>query len=117
MAIIAQIDALAVRRPEIAALKARMEQAVLGYLVAAFARIADLPLPEAEARFTAHAKLVMLLIRGLSAGCCAHPGSPHVAVDPALADLVMATLDRTLAEVAAARRPLDALSPLNPMKV
>jgi len=105
--IIAQIEALAARRPEIAALKTRMELEILGYLVAAFARIADVALPVAEQRFTAHAKLVMLLIRGLSACCCAQPGTPQIAADPALAELVMATLDRTLADVAASGATLD----------
>lgn len=99
--IFAQIEALAARRPEIAVLKARMEQEILGYLVAAFARIAEVSLPAAVSRFTAHAKLVMLLIRGLSSCCCAGAGGPEAAPDPALAELVMAVLDRTLAEVAA----------------
>lgn len=112
--ILAQIEALAARRPEIAALKVRMEQEILGYLVAAFARIADVGLPEAAHRFTAHAKLVMLLIRGLSSCCCAQPGSPQASADPALAELVLATLDRTLAQVAASGAALTEI-PLSPL--
>ena len=112
--IFAQIEALAARRPEIAALKVRMEQEILGYLVAAFARIADVSQPEAARRFTAHAKLVMLLIRGLSSCCCTAAGSPEAAPDPALAELVMAALDRTLADVAAAGAALTEIS-LSPL--
>ncbi len=107
--IITQIEALAARMPAIAALKARMENEILGYLVAAFGRIANVGPNEAARHFAAHGKLVMLLIRGLSACCCSHggaadavnAGSTTLTPDPALAELVLTTLDRTLADVVA----------------
>ena len=102
-AIITQIEALAAQKPEIAALKARMENDILGYLVAAFGRIANVGPTEAAQHFAPHGKFVMLLIRGLSACCCAHgaaaPGAMTKTPDPALAELVLTTLDRTLADV------------------
>ena len=112
-AIITQIEALAVRMPAIAALKARMESEILGYLVAAFGRIANVGPDAAAQHFAAHGKLVMLLIRGLSACCCgpgaasgagsggASGGATILTPDPALAELVLTTLDRTLADVVA----------------
>lgn len=104
-AIITQIEALAAQKPEIAALKARMENDILGYLVASFGRIANVGPDESRQHFAAHGKLVMLLIRGLSAGCCANgavtPGALTKTPDPALAELVLTMLDRTLADVVA----------------
>lgn len=115
-AIITQIEALAAQKPEIAALKARMENEILGYLVAAFGRIANVGPDESRLHFAAHGKLVMLLIRGLSIGCCANgapaPGATRTP-DPALAELVLTTLDRTLADVVA----IGTLLPRNDMKV
>lgn len=115
--LIAQIDALATRMPQIAALKARIENGILDYLVAAFGRIANVGPDEARQHFSAHGKLVMLLIRGLSACCCAHGTAAGNGLtnnpDPALAALVLATLDRTLADVVA----IGANLPRTDMKV
>ena len=97
----AEIEATAARRPEIAALLARMETEITRNLVAVFARIASVSVETAEQRFTAHAGLILMLIQGLTirSGCAIASGTRGP--DHALAALVMATIERTLAEIAA----------------
>ena len=95
-----EIAATALRRPEIAALMSQFEAEVLGYLTQVFGRIAGVTPDQAHVQFRTHAQFVMLLIRGLSMRSC----SPIAAVQPAnntaLGELVMATIERTLAEIA-----------------
>lgn len=95
----AEIEAAAARRPEFATLIARMEGEVARNLMAVFARIAGVPEAEAEARYAAHAKLLLLLVQGVSMRCGARES------DPALAALVLRLIDHTLGEIAAAPRP------------
>ena len=91
--------AAAARRPELESLLRRMEGEIAGSLVAVFARIAGVPEAEAEARYAAHAWLLLLLIQSVSMRRSARPA------DPSLAALVLRLIDHTLAEIAAAPRP------------
>lgn len=95
----AEIEAAAARRPELESLLRRMEGEIAGSLVAVFARIAGVPEAEAEARYAAHARLLLLLIQSVSMRRGARPA------DPSLAALVLRLIDHTLAEIAAAPRP------------
>lgn len=98
--IMAEIRATACRRPETADLLARMEQEVTGGLVAAFAKVMDIPESAAKAQFSAHAQLIFLLVRGITM----HVGSNSGAAtkpDRDLAALVLRTIERTLDDVAA----------------
>jgi AcrR family transcriptional regulator len=102
----AEIEAAAGRRPEFAALLERMEAEIVRNLVAVFARIADVPLAEAEARFTAHARLMILLVQGVAMRCGARGPEPDRA--DGFAPLVSRLIDFTLSEVVAAGRTADA---------
>lgn len=95
----AEIEAAAARRPEFATLIARMEGEVARNLLAVFARIAGVPAAEAEARYAAHARLLLLLVQGVSMRCGARES------DPALIALVLRLINHTLGEIAAAPRP------------
>lgn len=101
-AIFAEISAAASRRPEIATLMLRFETEILGYLATVFGRIAGVGPIEAQARFGAHGRLVMLLIHGLSLRGCGTTGGPARVADQELAELVLATIERTVAEIALA---------------
>ncbi len=97
----AEIEANAARRPEIASLMHRMEAEITSNLVAVFARIAGIGADNAERRFSAHARLILMLIQGLTirSGCFAASGIREP--DRDLAALVMTTIERTLADIAA----------------
>ena len=89
----AEIEAVASRRPEIGRITERMESEVLAYLLETFARITGRPEPEMTARFTEHARLIVVLFKGTAI-------QPNVT--PALVDLAVSTvallLDRIVAE-------------------
>lgn len=97
--IMAEIEANASRRAEIALLLNRMEQEIVRNLVAVFAKVTGVPEDAARERFSAHARLIFLLVRGLSirAASASGPGE----VDRELAALVLETIQRILDEIAA----------------
>jgi len=101
-----EIEAAAGRRPEFAALLERMEAEVTRNLVAVFARIADLPVEDAEARFTPHARLMIVLVQGVSMRCGARMDAPPQGPDRDLAALVVRLIEYALSEVVAAGRPV-----------
>lgn len=98
--IFAEISAAAARRPEIAAIKTQFETEVLGYLTAVFGRIAGLPTGAASQRFRAHGSMIMLLIQGLSLRNCGVAPNTPPAADRDLAELVLSTIERMLADIA-----------------
>lgn len=102
-----EIEAAAARRPEAAALLGRMEAAIIDNLVAVFARIGDMPQAEAALRFSAHARLVVMLVQGVSMHSAAYGGAPKQTPDRALGALVSRVIEGMLAEVAAARTTLE----------
>lgn len=94
----AEINAVALRKPEIGEVVARMERVITQYLLSVFARVTDLEMPEVAQRFTAHAGLIMILIQGYAM-------SPHSggATQSDLAAVVLRTIDGLLDEVSGAR--------------
>ena len=93
----AEITAVALRKPEICDVVMRMEQVVTQYLMAVFARATGLPLAEVTSRFTAHAGLIMILIKG-----CAMSPRKGGATESDLVAVVLRTIDSVLAEVSGA---------------
>ncbi len=94
----AEITAAALRKPEIGLACARMETAVAGYLTQVFAAVTGLPLPEVQARFTAHATFIVLLVKS---GAMMAPQENQARAD--LNALLLRTIDQTLDDVASAR--------------
>lgn len=96
----AEITAAALRKPEIAEVTQRMEAEITRYLTRAFALSTGLSEGEATARFSAHARLIVMLVK---ASAMQHdtPGSE------ALTQLVLRHVDMLTDEIAAARRTED----------
>lgn len=88
----AEIEAASARRPEIAAIRARMEQEVGRYLIQTFALIGGIPEAEAAQRFASHAALIIVLFKGVAM---------EERSDDALIDLTISTIDRLMADIAA----------------
>ncbi len=101
----AEIEAAASRRPEFADLLLRMETEIIGNLIAVFARISGLPLARAREMFTAHARLMMILVQGVCMKCISRHGPADTEADRAVAALVVRMIEHTLAEVIAAAPP------------
>ena len=91
----AEIGAAALRKPEIGAISQQMENQILRHLTAAFGLATGLPRDVAAARYNAHARLIMLLVKGVSMN--APDAGPQGAQ---LTALILRTLDRTLDEIA-----------------
>jgi AcrR family transcriptional regulator len=102
-----EIEAAATRRPEVAALLGRLETRIINGLVAVFARIADVPIAEAERRFTAHARLVLMLVQGLSLHCAADTATGTI--DQEVTALVDRIINYILSEVADTTTELSAV--------
>jgi AcrR family transcriptional regulator len=90
----AEITAVAMRKPEIAAITARMEAEITRNLCAVFARVTGLSEDEATTRFRAHAHFLVLMVK------TAATTPPEVCpVHADLMDHVERTIDRTLNDV------------------
>ncbi len=96
----AEIEASATRRAEVGALHERMECTVIDYLTAVFARIAECDAGTAAHRFGAHARLMLMIVRGHAALSC---NKAAIAGEngPELTALISRMIDSILAEVAA----------------
>lgn len=92
----AEITASALRKPEIGAASCRMEAEILHYLTGVFARATGLPHDQARARWSAHAALIVMIIKG---SAMRHRNAAVSEQD--LTRLVLTTIDRTLADIAA----------------
>jgi AcrR family transcriptional regulator len=90
----AEITAVAMRKPEIAAITARMETQVTKNLCAVFAQVTGLTEEEATARFHAHAHFIVLMVK--TAAMTPPEACP---VHAELMDHVERTIDRTLNDV------------------
>lgn len=99
----AEIDAAAIRRPEIGKVVQRMEATIGGFLTLVFAAIAGITPQAAEERFAGHASFLILLFKGaslrLSGKGCHIPDQTRIQ----MRELIFKAIDQTLAEVAAAR--------------
>lgn len=62
----AEINAAAARKPEIAAVVAEMENEIIGYFTMAFGRITRRDRTEVEARFGAHARMAVMMVKTIA---------------------------------------------------
>lgn len=93
----AEITAAALRKPEIGLACLNMEAVIAGHLTQAFAAMTGLPLTEAQARFSAHATFIVMLVK--SAAMMA-PQQDQARSD--LNALILRSIDQTLTEIASA---------------
>ncbi len=91
----AEITAAALRKPEIAAIAQKMETGIIGYLCTVFSRVTGLPQDVAEARFSAQARFLVMMVKA-----AAIEATDRCAGDSELMTLVLRTIDRTLDEIA-----------------
>lgn len=101
----AEMTAAGMRKPEIGALVARMEAEITAYLTQVFALATGLAPDEARARFDAHARLLVLLVKS-------NAMRPPVCGSDALTSMILRQVDSVLDEIAAARRTDTAAAPL-----
>ncbi|MDO9523943.1 MAG: helix-turn-helix domain-containing protein [Gemmobacter sp.] len=94
----AEITAAALRKPDIGAAAWRMETEIISHLTTIFTIATGLNRDEVTARFTAHASLIMALVKA----AMMHPTEP-VERRADLIALIMRTIDQNLDEIAAAR--------------
>ena len=90
----AEITAAALRKPEIREIAYRMEQGIVAHLITIFSLAANLPLDEAQARWTAHAHLLVMMVKA-----CAMQ-SPENPTTADLTQLVLRNINRTLDDIA-----------------
>ena len=93
----AEITAAAQRKPEIAQISCGVEDMVARNLVQVFARLSGLPPEEAQERFGAQVRFVILLVKSAA---MRHASQP----DPEVEALVMRTIDDTLNALTTAPR-------------
>jgi len=98
--IMAEIEANASRRTEVSLLLMRMEQEIVRNIVAVFAKVTGHSESAAQERFAAHARLIFLLVRGVSVRA-ASMGGASAEPDRELAALVLKTIRQILDEIAA----------------
>lgn len=92
----AEVEASASRKPEFARAMDRMEEQVAHGLVTVFARIAGVSEEEAARRYAPHAKVMILLVHGVSLQCGARPDRRS---DPEVEALVVRLIERALDEI------------------
>lgn len=90
----AEITAVALRKPEIAAIVGRMDTALNHHLTTVFAMTSGLPLAEAVDRFSAHAALLKMMV--MASAMQAHDAG---AQQVQLTTLVLRVIDQTLDEI------------------
>ena len=91
----AEITAAAMRKPEIGEASRQMEETITALMTETFAKVTRRPQDEARARYQGQCQLLVMLVKAMAirtAQC--GPASP------ALADQVVAVIDRLLAEIA-----------------
>lgn len=90
----AEITAVALRKPDIAAIVGRMEIDLTHYLTTVFSLTSGLTLPETVKRFSGHASLVVLMVKASSMHACT---SGVQRAD--LTAVVLRTINQTLDEI------------------
>lgn len=106
-AIWCEIQSTAIRRPEIASLMQRMEMHMCRNIIEVFAQITGAPQAEAEERFAAHARLVMMLIQGLSALEARSEADPLYKRDRQLVTLVIETIENIVEALPSAKTGVE----------
>jgi AcrR family transcriptional regulator len=96
-AIWVEVLASAHRQEAISALYQDMMRAINGYLVRAFARACDMPIAESEARFSALAEMIFMLVQGVKLSRLRHDGP----IPSSVLALSHQALDQYLAEISA----------------
>lgn len=94
----AEIQAAAARRPEIAAIMGRMEEAARAGLLRSFALLARIPEAEAARRFADHATLVIRLVMAAGSPFCTASGRT-VPPGEGFVALLLRSIERLLDEV------------------
>ncbi len=95
----AEIEAAAARRAEVAAISLRMESAISENLTRVFALLSGLPEDEAAERFTPHARMMIVIVKGASIGHCAASMAMPQRTDERFVSLAMQTINRLLDDV------------------
>ena len=90
----AEITAVSLRKPEIAAIVGKMEIALVRNLTTVFSITSGLPLQEVVDRFAAHASLVVMMVMASAMQVC-EAGKQQTA----LISLVLRTINQTLDEI------------------
>ena len=96
----AEINAVAARKSEIAAVVRLKEAEVTAFLTRAFSHITRLPLAEAEARFGHHASLLVMMVKATAMQGRLDASRPD---REGLLQLILRIIDVILSEVASAR--------------
>lgn len=102
-AIWAEIQSAAPRRKAVGAALVRMEEAVQAHLLGLFGKMSGLPPGQVRDRFTAHAAMILLLVRGALMSRCAAPRRPDPALLGQMTALVMRSIDQLFDDIHAAR--------------
>ncbi len=90
----AEITAVALRKPEIAAIVGRMDTALNHHLTSVFSMTSGLPLAEAVDRYSAHAALVVMMVMASAMQTCGVAKQQSE-----LTALVLRTINQTLDEI------------------
>ena len=90
----AEITAVSLRKPEIAAIVGRMDMALNHHLTTVFSVTSGLPLPEVALRYSAHASFVVMMVKISAMQTC---GEQRQQAD--LTALVLRTINQTLDEI------------------
>ncbi|MBA3910226.1 MAG: TetR/AcrR family transcriptional regulator [Rhodobacter sp.] len=91
----AEITAAAIRKPEIGIAATQMEATIVAHLVAIFARVTGRDQSQAEARYFGHCQMLVMLAKAV-----AMRTSQCGPASPALAAMVVQTIDQILTEIA-----------------
>lgn len=89
----AEITAASLRKPEIGEAACRMEANIINYLTTIFARATGVSKEVAEAQWSAHAQLLVMLVKA----CAMHHPDTNGTSD--LKAIVLRTIDRTLFDI------------------
>lgn len=90
----AEIMASAARKPEIAAILTRMELEVADLITRVIGLACHLPAEDAARRYGAHARMIILLVRGASTESAQDPQ-----MQSDLKDLIMRTIDKIIGDI------------------
>ncbi|WP_103334907.1 TetR/AcrR family transcriptional regulator [Pseudotabrizicola formosa] len=90
----AEITAASLRKPDIAEIAYRMETGIVAHLIGIFAHTAKVPVAEAQSRWTAHAHLLVMMVKA----CAMQPPENPTTAD--LTRLVLRNINRTLDDIA-----------------
>lgn len=91
----AEIAAVALRKPEIAAIVGRMDVALKHQLTTVFSITSGLPLEDVVHRYGAHASLLKMMVMASAMQGCNNAGSQQAQ----LTELVLRTINQTLNEI------------------